>query len=540
MSQKINILKDRLIKSSLIFLIFSFLFDRFTSTVADPDLWGYMSFGRLFWTSRYFPYLDTFSYVPTLKPWVYHEWLTGVVFYTIFENFGSVGLQLIKFGTVFLTLGFVYLTARSKNSDPFSTALGIVATGGLLRMGYAPVRAQIFTYLFFALSLYLLECARKTGHRKCLLFLIPVQIVWCNLHGGFVAGLGLVFLYALGAMLSKQSSRYQWLILILSGLSTAINPYGLTYWIYILRAITMSRPMITEWSSVVGILQSGEHYQTAAYFILLTIFAVIWVVRARPDITSILICSVTLYLGWTHIRHIPLFAIFFGCHFPSLLSIYVRNFKSNSNFEVITSRSSRIIIVLTALLIGIYYVQDAVRQGPFGLKTPDTPIARESGMYYPVGALDFIKAQHLSGKLLVHFEWGEYAIWSLSPQCSVALDGRLETVYPQKVIDEYFDFLYGKVSWNCFLIEYAPDLILVNRQFRSYSVLLNARDWQQIYQDRGSALFRRGVNRDIEPYETNGVMPDPTGEYRSAVCRDAPARLPEIAEERSMLWLSAG
>jgi hypothetical protein len=506
MSPKTTALKDRLIKPSLIFLIFSFLFNRFTSTVADPDLWGYMSFGRLFRASRNFPYQDTFSFVPTLNPWVYHEWLTGVLFYATYESFGAAGLQLLKLCTVFLTMGIVYLTARNRNSDPLSAALGLVATGGLLRMGYPPVRAQIFTYLFFALSLYLLERARKSGHWICLLFLIPVHIVWCNLHGGFVAGLGLVFLYALGALLSKQSSRYYWLVLFLSGLATSINPYGPAYWKYILRAIAMPRPMITEWASVAGSFQSGEHFGTAAYFVILNIFAVIWLVRVRPDITSVLICSLTLYLGWTHIRHIPLFAIFFGCHFPSLLSFYVWNLRSSTVFEVIAGRISRIFVVLTALLLGIYYVQDAVRHGPFGLKTPDTPIVRESSMYYPVGAFAFIKAQRLSGKLLVHFEWGEYAIWSLSQQCSVALDGRLETVYPQKVIDEYFDFLYGKSNWNFFLTEYTPDLILVSKQFRIYSVLHNAGDWQQIYQDGGSALFRRGVDRNIKSFGTNPVM----------------------------------
>ena len=48
-----------------------------SGTVADPDLWGYMAFGRLFWETGRFPYHDTLAYVPTLNVWVYHEWLTG-------------------------------------------------------------------------------------------------------------------------------------------------------------------------------------------------------------------------------------------------------------------------------------------------------------------------------------------------------------------------------------------------------------------------------------------------------------------------------
>ena len=62
---------------------------RLTSTVADPDLWGYLAFGRLFWETSAFPYEDVFTYVPTLHPWVYHEWLTGVLFYPLYQNLGA-------------------------------------------------------------------------------------------------------------------------------------------------------------------------------------------------------------------------------------------------------------------------------------------------------------------------------------------------------------------------------------------------------------------------------------------------------------------
>ena len=62
-------------------------------TVADPDLWGYLAFGRVFWETGRFPYHDLFAYVPTLDVWVYHEWLTGVLFYPVYRALGAAGLQ---------------------------------------------------------------------------------------------------------------------------------------------------------------------------------------------------------------------------------------------------------------------------------------------------------------------------------------------------------------------------------------------------------------------------------------------------------------
>lgn len=59
---------------------------------ADPDFWGYLAFGRLFLQSKSFPYRDVFSYIPNL-PWVYHEWLTEVIFYPLYQTLGSAGLR---------------------------------------------------------------------------------------------------------------------------------------------------------------------------------------------------------------------------------------------------------------------------------------------------------------------------------------------------------------------------------------------------------------------------------------------------------------
>ncbi len=70
-----------------LYLIFVALF---SSPIADYDLWGYLSFGRIFWEESYFPYQDVFSYTPTKTIWVYHEWLTGVCLYFIYKYSGGI------------------------------------------------------------------------------------------------------------------------------------------------------------------------------------------------------------------------------------------------------------------------------------------------------------------------------------------------------------------------------------------------------------------------------------------------------------------
>src|SRR5512136_360235 len=101
----------KLVTSTLFIVI---VLSRLSTTVADVDLWGYLAFGKLFWSNGQFPYRDVFSYVPTLDPWVYHEWLTGVLFYPLYQNLGTAGLQIFKYLIALATFWLIYLIAKKR------------------------------------------------------------------------------------------------------------------------------------------------------------------------------------------------------------------------------------------------------------------------------------------------------------------------------------------------------------------------------------------------------------------------------------------
>lgn len=489
-------LKDRVLnlKTAAVSCLIIFIVYRLSTTKADPDLWGYLAFGRLFWGPGGFPYQDVFAYVPTLHPWVYHEWLTGVVFYPIYRTLGAPGLQVLKYALGLAAVGAIYLTARRRGAELFPTGLTLGFTIAAISTGYSPVRAQVFTYFFFALYLYLLERARLSGRWGRLWLLAPIQVVWCNLHGGFVAGLGLVLLYAVGEALSRRPFRpyLQWFLL--AGLSTLINPYGLKYWSYLFQAVTMPRPEITEWVSLWKGYQLGFLGQERFfYFLALTAVAVLaaWWARWR-EITPILVLLFTFYLAVKHIRHQVFFALAFGAYIPLLLTAYFRKLTARPGFMALTSRLGRKIPALALILLMSYFAYKLASQAPLHLEFPTEPgAATEAGIYYPLGAIDYLEQHHLSGKLLVSFNWGEYCLWKLYPRCRVAIDGRYETVYPEPLTKKYFDFLLGRQGWRNFLKHYPPDLILIELRSRPYALLSRDPQWRQVYADPGCVLFRR-------------------------------------------------
>ncbi len=481
------------LKMVLGLLVLAAVLNAMAITAADPDLWGYMAFGRLFWEDLTFPYQDVFSYVPTLKPWVYHEWLTGVIFFPLYHALGGTGLQLLKFILGLVTLGLILATAMRRGADLGSAALGLWIIQLFLAFGYSPVRAQVFTFFFFALALYLLETARLTGHFRRLLLLPIILVPWCNLHGGFMAGLGLIALYALGEVLCRRPFRPYLGTFLLSGLATLINPYGLAYWTYIWRAVTMPRPTITEWSSIIGAYQSGLYTENLIFFAAILIFTVFLIIWARwKEITPGVVLALTLYLGLKHQRHLVFFLIALGAYLPILIKKYFEVLRSQPLIVSLSRRLGYAIPIIVLAIATASYTYKFLGKSPLSLNIPITLDRKKQVMiYYPVGAVRYIEEHRLSGNLLTEFDWGEYLLWSLYPQCRVAPDGRFETVYPEEVFQKYWNFKYGCPLWREIIQAYPPDMILVDKKSAPYRLLRQEGEWRQVYEDADTALFRR-------------------------------------------------
>jgi hypothetical protein len=466
-------------------------FFRLSNTSADIDLWGYMSFGKLFWENNSFPYHDPFSYVPTKESWIYHEWLTGVLLYKVYEWFGEAGLQILKYLIGFCTAGLVYAGARLRGAERLSSAIGVFFASIAFGIGYAPVRAQIFTYFFFALTVYILEVSRKKERWTYLLLLIPIQVLWCNLHGGFVAGLGFIGIYAVGQLLSRRPFFPFVFAAVASALSTLINPYGVFYWLTIYEAISMDRPLIAEWWSVADAIKAGYGTYNHLIFILylfLSLAAMVW--YRWKDVTDIMVLAVTAFLGLRSNRHEVFFFLSFGMFLPLVFMPYIDRLTSDPKFLGFLTRLNwkKSIAVTSVLVLFPFYnlsSHDFLR-----ITLPSSPVS-SSSFYYPLGALEYIKGRNLKGNILTDFEWGEFVMWSLYPKCLVSTDARYESVYPKEVIDRYFEFYYAGKDWRIFLDAYPHDMILIKSSANIYPFIRTQQNWCEEYNDEGSALFVR-------------------------------------------------
>ena len=470
-----------LLASLALYLLFVQLY---SNSLADYDLWGYLSFGRAFWETKDFPFRDLFSYTPTKPLWVYHEWLTGVLFYPIYRHTGEAGLQLFRYVLILGTLLMAYLTAVKRGATPLFACISLVPAMLLISYGYVPVRAQIFTYGFFILTVYILEIFRLRQRWVILLWLFPVMVLWCNFHGGYPVGIGVIGLYAVGEAISRRKYLPIVVAAVLSPAATIINPYGIQYWTFTFSAVTMPRPEIIEWISVMGAIDKNLFLFPVYLFISMAmLFLIILLLTPRKDYTDTLVAIATIIIGLSHIRHTVFLGLIFGSYLAVYLSQYWQSLKEKQPCLRKRTWIPGTIFVFMVLLI---HVQISSIQIPkvvpsFKLVTPASK--------YPLGALNWIVQNGLHGNILPFFEWGEFIIWHLSPSCRVAMDGRYETVYEDHVHREYFEFLFARPAWRLFLQKYPHKMILLHTGIEIVERMKGEKDWKIAYNDKISVLF---------------------------------------------------
>ena len=74
----------------------------------------------------------------------------------------------------------------------------------------------------------------------------PMVMVWANLHGGVLAGLGLLCVWA--AMHAARHRRAARQVLLAAAVAAiALNPYGVGLLTFLLRTATVPRPEISDW-----------------------------------------------------------------------------------------------------------------------------------------------------------------------------------------------------------------------------------------------------------------------------------------------------
>lgn len=125
--------------------------------------------------------------------WINQNWLTHRLFYWLVVKLGSheqPNLDVLvywKFSIYILTAICIYFTGRILGAHPLLSS-GLACCVMVIGRPFFDIRPQGFTNLLA--SVFLLILVNTTYKNKLFIWLIvPLSIIWCNLHGGYILSL---------------------------------------------------------------------------------------------------------------------------------------------------------------------------------------------------------------------------------------------------------------------------------------------------------------------------------------------------------------
>ena len=459
----------------LIVLLFCLLWACLSNNY-DYDLFARLIVGESFIEKGVINYQDFLSYTPT-HLWYDHEWGASVFFYLFFKYFGAYGLILIHTLLLFGTTFFVLKTqAIQKCTFPCTLAFTAFFIFALSHLNPSIVRCHMFSFMFFALFLFLLEKCRRFNSNAIWL-IPPVVLIWNNIHGGVVSGMGMVFIYMIGAILTKKSWKKYFFVLLVSALLLAINPYGVDYYSFLISANTKTRTFITEWWWVFAQRHVLYYYPTfiaAVFLIVLSIFN-IFKRKNFSDTTKLLALITTTTLGSMHVKLLSLTVIVIGAlYYNEIAKLFSKN-----SIRII-EKIAYVIIPLSVLYIPFTH--------PY--------IPRVNFNKFPVIETEFLKENNIKGNILTSFGLGSYVSYKLYPQNLIYMDGRYEEVYYDEEFDNLITYEQGKEGWEIVYKDYPTEIIMPEKTMAPYKILKQSKDWVQIFDGPACGVFvRKGTEK---------------------------------------------
>lgn len=487
LSEKIShILFAVIIYSSTIYF-FSFI-------TADTDLWGHVRFGEELWKSKTLLHFDIYSFTSQGQEWMNHEWLSEVLMYLVYTAFGSPGLLIGKMLIGLTVITVLFQICRSRYNHPLIYGIVFVMSVFIMSPGFM-IRPQLSTFLFTSFFLFVFHLYLERGVN--LLWTLPlIMIFWVNSHGGFLIGFGMfpiVVICEIILCFMKKTDRKHlprlifWLML--TEISVLINPYGYNLLFFLFESLNEARS-ISEWNAVNIFDLSYIRFKMLTILVILAMF----IDKSRNRYWEVSIIIVTIFYAFYHQRHTPIFAIAatpFLIEKLSILGEKVRLYKR------LKSLSSYSILNVVLIVIISYQVSHAANKH---IKTGLNIIV--DPRIYPVYAVNFLKENRIKGNIILPFDWGEYAIWHLYPDCKVSIDGRFRTAYPESVLNDHFEASLSYKNMIKLRDSYPGDIFLARRSPYTQAMIDGTReDWVYVYSDNLSIIFLKNAESQTSVLE---------------------------------------
>ena len=472
----------------------------------DYDLWIRLIVGNSFISEGQVYLRDMFSYTPT-HIWYDHEWGAGVIFACVMKFADIIKTNpvymfaALKSFLIFLIAVITFMTViirNPKQSSPYQILYFILPLFAV-NMVYSPtIRSQMFTFLFFALWIFILESYRIKQNYFLLLILPLTMIFWGNIHGGCLSGIGLLLIYTTGEFLNRKNPVPYILAILLCLSSLLINPYGTAYIKFLFEAGTLEREWISEWQSPFA--TPFLHLKFITFFVFLSAVTILRGISTHFDLnkydkTKLLAVGITALAGIFFVKFTPFYAITAAIFMFDDVYFVLKKIKTGKSLLNPCNKAVYGILLLTALgTVNLYKTQS-----PVNLKK------------YPYMPAEFLKENRIKGNLFTDITYGSFCIYKLFPQNKIFMDGRYEEVYDPKLLIIMKDFIRQEGrNPNSVINDFPTDIVLLDIPVRNMAVpaekALRENKWKEIYYD---GFWKIYINPEYKLKNINKVRFNP-------------------------------
>jgi hypothetical protein len=421
--------------------------------LADADIGWHIRTGQWILDHHAVPHHDLYSFSKPDAPWYAWEWGSDVIFGALHRSAGLKGVVLLA-GVLIAFFAWTLLRRMVERGVHLMWALIVSLLGvGAASMHFL-ARPHLFTLLFLSISVWMIDIDRKEmsiASARRLWLLVPLAILWTNLHGGFLALIAVLGLTALGTAVEawlgnrdfRPAGRYAVLAAACSAASL-INPYGYHLHVHVAQYLRSDwiRNTIQEFQS--PIFRSENVLQFEALMLIGLIAAGMLFKRRRIVEGLWIVYFAHMSLGSA--RHIPIFvtvcAPVIAAEISGWWRMWTEGAKKSSLFGIVNQMSGDLassfqrISAWPFLLVGALAVMGAPIKWP-----KDFP-----ALIFPVKMVHDHQAQILNTRVLTSDQWGDYLIY-LNPQQKVYVDGRSD-FYGPEVGNQYLRLTGGQWDWD--------------------------------------------------------------------------------------------
>lgn len=479
------------------------------SETTANDIWIQLRSGEDIWRSLKLPYTEVYSATVSGRPFIAHEWLSGVLFYASTLVLGDAGLSVMTACTALGIFACMYVTFEKVQRQRWYYLPVLLYLNYLIAFRLL-ARPHIFTILAQAYMIMAIERWRRTGQIKQLVGLIPMQLIWINLHGAALFGpalmamvTGCAWLMVMVPRLGEAETRTMGSRDVLqAGSITAamavacfVNPYGSRIVTFSLDLLGNEYAKNRVWEWTTPFLPMNTYY----YWLWLFMFGLVLVwssLAVRLHTLPLLDLGYTVlatYLGVRANRFMPDFALL---SFP----VVMRSFEWCSSRGLVPTARGRkpwLDMGLATLLLAncfIYgYAHSAREHRPmFGWGY---------GGDMPYGEVALLKKLNVRGTMYNEYSDGSLVINQLWPNIKPVLDSRID-LYPLDFVAEYDSAYVNPKLFAPFLQRHHVDIVMLYKHRVPPAVLsfmAAAPDWRIISNSDSRVLYvtRRALQRAL-------------------------------------------